>query len=73
MEPERVAWQLAGLPYLFTLEIVNLNYLDLNYLDPREHGRERTDRFTRIRYGERIGMIKSSSDDQYLSDGIPVS
>jgi hypothetical protein len=28
MEPERVVWQLANLPYLFTLETVNLNYLD---------------------------------------------
>jgi len=31
LEPERVVWQLANLPYLFTLETVNLNYLD--YLD----------------------------------------
>lgn len=53
MEPERVAWQLANLPY-FTLEIVNLI---------RTTGEGELIRLRGIRHEERSGMITCSSDE----------
>jgi len=53
MAPERVAWQLANLPY-FTLEIVNLI---------RTSGEGELIRLRGIRHEERSGMITCSSDE----------